>query len=71
MFLAIEGVDGVGKTTTAKAMAKRLECVFVEKPFRLLRTVHARRRHTIAYPVMLISVPIMYVLGSTEQGCSV
>lgn len=36
MFLAIEGVDGVGKTTTAKAMAKRLECVFVEKPFRLL-----------------------------------
>lgn len=36
MFLAIEGVDGVGKSTTAKAMAKILECDYVEKPFQLL-----------------------------------
>lgn len=36
MFLAIEGVDGVGKSTTAKAMAEILGCDYVEKPFKLL-----------------------------------
>lgn len=36
MFLAIEGVDGVGKTTVSKIMAERLGCDFAEKPFRML-----------------------------------
>lgn len=36
MFIAIEGVDGVGKTTVARLLAGQLQCEFVEKPFHLL-----------------------------------
>lgn len=36
MFIAIEGVDGVGKTTVARLLAEQLQCEFVEKPFHLL-----------------------------------
>ena len=36
MFIAIEGVDGVGKTTVARLLAELLQCEFVEKPFHLL-----------------------------------
>ncbi len=32
MHIAIEGFDGVGKTETAKELARRLEFTFVEKP---------------------------------------
>ena len=31
MFIAIEGVDGVGKTTVARLLAEQLQCEFVEK----------------------------------------
>lgn len=33
MFIAIEGVDGVGKTTVARLLAEQLQCEFVESPF--------------------------------------
>lgn len=36
IFIAIEGVDGVGKTTVARLLAEQLQCEFVEKPFHLL-----------------------------------
>lgn len=36
MHIAIEGLDGVGKTTTAKAVADRLGFMFVEKPMHYL-----------------------------------
>lgn len=32
MHIAIEGLDGVGKTSTAKTLANKLEFEFVEKP---------------------------------------
>ena len=33
MHISIEGIDGTGKTTIAKALAKRLGFSYVEKPF--------------------------------------
>lgn len=36
MHIAIEGMDGVGKTTAARALADRLGFEFVEKPLHLL-----------------------------------
>lgn len=33
MIIAIEGVDGVGKTSVAKRLAEKLGFVYVEKPF--------------------------------------
>lgn len=33
MHIAIEGMDGVGKTSQAKAVAKRLNCEFIAKSF--------------------------------------
>ena len=36
MHIAIEGMDGVGKTTTAKLLAERLNFQFIEKPLHLL-----------------------------------
>lgn len=36
MHIAIEGMDGVGKTATARMLAQRLGYIFVEKPLHLL-----------------------------------
>ena len=36
MHIAIEGMDGVGKTTAARNLAKRLNCKLVEKPLHYL-----------------------------------
>lgn len=36
VHLSIEGMDGIGKSTTCKLLAKRLDFVFVEKPLHLL-----------------------------------
>ena len=36
MHIAIEGMDGVGKTTTAKLVAEKLGFVFVDKPLHFL-----------------------------------
>lgn len=36
MHIAIEGMDGVGKTTTAKLLASMLNFRFIEKPLHLL-----------------------------------
>jgi thymidylate kinase len=36
MHIAIEGMDGVGKTTTGKKLAERLQFRFVEKPLQYL-----------------------------------
>ncbi|MDD4849000.1 MAG: AAA family ATPase [Bacteroidales bacterium] len=36
MFIAIEGLDGVGKTTTAKMVADKLGFSFVDKPLHYL-----------------------------------
>ena len=36
MIIAIEGVDGVGKTTVSKLAAERLNFIFVEKPLHYL-----------------------------------
>ena len=36
MHIAIEGLDGVGKTTVAKILADRLNFEFIEKPLHLL-----------------------------------
>ncbi len=36
MHIAIEGMDGVGKTTAARNLAKRLDCKIVEKPLHYL-----------------------------------
>lgn len=36
MFIAIEGLDGVGKTTTSKLVAEKLGFVFVDKPLHYL-----------------------------------
>jgi thymidylate kinase len=36
MLIAIEGMDGCGKTTTARLLADKLGCGFVEKPLHLL-----------------------------------
>jgi thymidylate kinase len=36
MHIAIEGLDGVGKTTTAKKLAEKLGFRFIEKPMRVL-----------------------------------
>lgn len=33
MIIAIEGVDGVGKTSVAKRLAEKLGFVYVERPF--------------------------------------
>ena len=33
MYISIDGIDGTGKTTVAKALAKKLGFYFVEKPF--------------------------------------
>lgn len=33
MRIAIEGMDGVGKTTLAKALAKKLDYKYIDKPF--------------------------------------
>ena len=33
MYISIDGIDGTGKTTIAKALAKKLGFYFVEKPF--------------------------------------
>ena len=36
MRLAIEGMDGVGKTTLAKILVKKLDYEYVDKPFKFL-----------------------------------
>ena len=36
MHIAIEGIDGVGKSTAAKNLAKRLDFTLVEKPLHFL-----------------------------------
>lgn len=36
MIIAIEGADGVGKTTVAKLIAQRLNFIFIEKPLHYL-----------------------------------
>ncbi len=36
MHIAIEGMDGVGKTTTAKKLAEKINFIFVEKPLHYL-----------------------------------
>ena len=36
LHLSIEGMDGIGKSTTCKLLAKRLGFTFVEKPLHLL-----------------------------------
>ena len=36
MHIAIEGMDGVGKTTVANILAKKLNFTIVEKPLHLL-----------------------------------
>lgn len=36
MHIAIEGFDGVGKTTTCKILAEKLNLKFVEKPLHYL-----------------------------------
>ena len=36
MHIAIEGLDGVGKTTIAKELAKRLNFKFIDKPFKFI-----------------------------------
>ena len=36
MHIAIEGMDGVGKTTVAKILAQKLNWTFVEKPFHFI-----------------------------------
>jgi len=36
MHIAIEGMDGVGKTTVAKELARRLTFSFIEKPLHYL-----------------------------------
>ena len=34
--ISIEGMDGVGKSTTCKLLAEKLEYIFVEKPLHYL-----------------------------------
>lgn len=36
VHLSIEGMDGIGKSTTCKLLAKRLGFFFVEKPLHML-----------------------------------
>lgn len=36
MHIAIEGIDGVGKSTIAKELAKKLNFIFIEKPLKYL-----------------------------------
>ena len=38
MHIAIEGLDGVGKTTTAKALSEKIGFHFIEKPLHYLMT---------------------------------
>ena len=36
MVIAIEGMDGVGKTTISKRLAKTLKYIYVDKPLHYL-----------------------------------
>lgn len=36
MKIAIEGMDGVGKTTLSKALVEKLNYEYVDKPFKFL-----------------------------------
>ncbi len=47
MHIAIEGIDGVGKSTIAKQLAKQLNFKFVEKPLKYLFDQEGEDKHYI------------------------
>ena len=47
MHIAIEGLDGVGKTQTAKLLAKQYNFTFIEKPLHYLTDTNGMEKTTI------------------------
>lgn len=47
MHISIEGIDGVGKTTIAKQLAKHLGFVFVQKPLKYLFDMEGQEQNYI------------------------
>ena len=47
MHIAIEGIDGVGKSTIAKQLAKQLNFNFIEKPLKYLFDQEGEDKHYI------------------------
>ncbi len=45
MIIAVEGIDGTGKTSVAKELSKQLNFIYVEKPFQSL--VSSKNEYTL------------------------